>query len=357
MIPCFLNVSDPVLIFGNRPTALAVGIDLEQDVPRNARPVSQGDLFLRRAFTLIELLVVIAIIAILAAILFPVFAQAKAAAKKTQALSNVKQHITASLMYTNDYDDLFGIATPLFPPTINWAWDRFIPLSQLLQPTTPPATRDAVETFIYNSMQPYMKNVQLHRDPTGIERTPLPAGAFTQAGITSIPPGTPAVTYTYNGLLQSYSGTAIASPASLIVWWPGQGKRSLQGAGYASPQLICRTANAPCTYVPPRAGCGGPNNGETSFYTTNVSTLGWDMHNRTLTYAYADGHAKARPIGVYKDDMRQDARSDPFAFYRGQEVDRFRPGGARYWDANYCHGYLFRPDFDFQNWDTPLIAP
>ena len=47
--------------------------------------------FLRRAFTLIELLVVIAIIAILAAILFPVFAQAKVAAKKSDALSGAKQ--------------------------------------------------------------------------------------------------------------------------------------------------------------------------------------------------------------------------------------------------------------------------
>jgi prepilin-type N-terminal cleavage/methylation domain-containing protein len=50
---------------------------------------------LKRAFTLIELLVVIAIIAILAAILFPVFAQAKEAAKRTQCLSNTKQTATA----------------------------------------------------------------------------------------------------------------------------------------------------------------------------------------------------------------------------------------------------------------------
>jgi prepilin-type N-terminal cleavage/methylation domain-containing protein/prepilin-type processing-associated H-X9-DG protein len=59
----------------------------------------------KKAFTLIELLVVIAIIAILAAILFPVFAQAKEAAKKTQCLSNVKQVGTGMALYLGDYDD------------------------------------------------------------------------------------------------------------------------------------------------------------------------------------------------------------------------------------------------------------
>lgn len=62
---------------------------------------------MKRAFTLIELLVVIAIIAILAAILFPVFAQAKTAAKKTQSLSNVKQLVLGVQMYAGDSDDHF----------------------------------------------------------------------------------------------------------------------------------------------------------------------------------------------------------------------------------------------------------
>ncbi|MFX8731461.1 prepilin-type N-terminal cleavage/methylation domain-containing protein, partial [Acinetobacter baumannii] len=62
---------------------------------------------MKHAFTLIELLVVIAIIAILAAILFPVFAQAKLAAKKTTDLSNLRQLGTVMALYGNDNDDQF----------------------------------------------------------------------------------------------------------------------------------------------------------------------------------------------------------------------------------------------------------
>jgi len=61
----------------------------------------------QRGFTLIELLVVIAIIAILAAILFPVFAQARESSRKTQCLSNTRQIGTAVMMYVQDYDEVF----------------------------------------------------------------------------------------------------------------------------------------------------------------------------------------------------------------------------------------------------------
>src|SRR6478672_6270543 len=59
----------------------------------------------RNAFTLIELLVVIAIIAILAAILFPVFAQARAKARAISCISNLKQIATGTMMYQQDYDE------------------------------------------------------------------------------------------------------------------------------------------------------------------------------------------------------------------------------------------------------------
>jgi prepilin-type N-terminal cleavage/methylation domain-containing protein/prepilin-type processing-associated H-X9-DG protein len=81
------------------------------------------------AFTLIELLVVIAIIAILAAILFPVFAQAKEAAKRTSCLSDSKQMGLGLLMYTNDADDTTPVLSEYYG-----ASTYVIDYWQLLQP-------------------------------------------------------------------------------------------------------------------------------------------------------------------------------------------------------------------------------
>ena len=79
---------------------------------------------MRKAFTLIELLVVIAIIAILAAILFPVFAQAKAAAKKTQALAHVKQIGVAEQIYLTDNDDTYQPAYYYNDPFASGSLDK-----------------------------------------------------------------------------------------------------------------------------------------------------------------------------------------------------------------------------------------
>jgi prepilin-type N-terminal cleavage/methylation domain-containing protein/prepilin-type processing-associated H-X9-DG protein len=96
-----------------------------------------------RAFTLIELLVVIAIIAILAAILFPVFAQAKEAAKKTADLSNTKQQALAIYMYSGDSDDTYPRG--VYISTVNlWGWQ------------TPTTWREAVLPYVKNGVTKYV---------------------------------------------------------------------------------------------------------------------------------------------------------------------------------------------------------
>lgn len=99
----------------------------------------------KRAFTLIELLVVIAIIAILAAILFPVFAQAKVAAQRTQVLSNAKQHGLAAIMYANDFDDMF-------PPVAGFVGGWTMPSFMAL-------------------INPYIRNIGIIIDPFAPART------------------------------------------------------------------------------------------------------------------------------------------------------------------------------------------
>lgn len=76
---------------------------------------------MRRGFTLIELLVVIAIIAILAAILFPVFAKAREKARQSSCLSNTKQIALSILQYAQDYDERFP-QTYFSPSTGNQCW-------------------------------------------------------------------------------------------------------------------------------------------------------------------------------------------------------------------------------------------
>src|SRR5450759_194666 len=105
----------------------------------------------KNGFTLIELLVVIAIIAILAAILFPVFAQARAKARGAACLSNIKQIALGMTMYAQDYDETFP----------QWKWDQSWN-GGIGSPGGP--TNDATSIW-WNAIYPYVKNVQVFNCP------------------------------------------------------------------------------------------------------------------------------------------------------------------------------------------------
>ena len=119
---------------------------------------------MRRGFTLIELLVVIAIIAILAAILFPVFAKAREKARQTSCLNNLKQLSLSFLQYAQDYDEVFpsmGNATVSTPPVPE------DPYFNAHSPgANPPATADYYYTSWASQVYPYVRNVQIYRCPS-----------------------------------------------------------------------------------------------------------------------------------------------------------------------------------------------
>jgi len=160
-----------------------------------------------KAFTLIELLVVIAIIAILAAILFPVFAQAKAAAKKTQSLSNIKQTALASIMYAGDSDDYFcnqGDANA----DNGWGWQH---------------------TWIMDTL-PYMKNYAMLKDPSDQHVGATWSGPLYSYAANGIVGGTcdNAFAWKFRGVINanrswfeqnSRSGTEVVKPSETIMFF------------------------------------------------------------------------------------------------------------------------------------------
>src|SRR5438552_6734610 len=121
---------------------------------------------IRFAFTLIELLVVIAIIAILAAILFPVFAQARDKARQTSCLSNAKQLGLGAIMYTEDYDETYPLAGGLHP-TAGWLTNYYIGVPANWRPGSSSGRINAYANAWVNSMQPYLKNYGIYVCPSG----------------------------------------------------------------------------------------------------------------------------------------------------------------------------------------------
>ncbi|MGQ9730912.1 MAG: type II secretion system protein [Candidatus Zipacnadales bacterium] len=195
---------------------------------------------MRRGFTLIELLVVIAIIAILAAILFPVFAKAREKARQTSCLSNLKQLALGTLMYSQDYDEWVvpnhtGAQVPAGVSWVEW-WDI---------------------------IEPYIKNWQIFVCPSQGPRI----GFYT-------PNGTQYTSYGKRGC----SDSPLSGEYSSSFWWgmmaqfPAPSETIwIADWGTGNGHRLC-----------PHWHQGG----------TYVGYVHPQLHNDGTNYAFMDGHAK-----------------------------------------------------------------
>jgi len=235
----------------------------------------------RRGFTLIELLVVIAIIAILAAILFPVFAQAREKARAVSCLSNTKQMGTGVLMYAQDYDEAVLPWLTCGPATAGCAG----------------ADPDRAGRFWSGKMQPYVKN----------------GGAFGPTGIFKCP------SFSEANLFNASDSADCDGPGSLQGWYPVQNyaaqygiawaMTTMQGSGVSQADPLWwypgslnypAAAGGVTTYM---AGVKRP--AETALISDGISAMinsgangitfgceAAEMHQQGGNFTFLDGHSK-----------------------------------------------------------------
>ncbi|HWA84255.1 MAG TPA: prepilin-type N-terminal cleavage/methylation domain-containing protein [Fimbriimonadaceae bacterium] len=254
-----------------------------------------------RAFTLIELLVVIAIIAILAAILFPVFAQAKLAAKKAADLSNVKQIGLGIQMYLGDNDDVYPLA--LF-------WDSNQPYST---------------SYAWSStlcVQPYIKNKEIVKSPADSM-----GGVFTDASVYGIAPSRQPrpISYMANSITPYYTMFGVTNPQGIM---PDPAPWATTTAATSASQInnvadMILLANGAKEYNDWN-GCGQyiVDEVEWCYYLTNnidydwtidVLSLAlpgdmlypaWHKYGTGVNFGMTDGHAKLFAPGQVRDGKK-----------------------------------------------------
>jgi prepilin-type N-terminal cleavage/methylation domain-containing protein/prepilin-type processing-associated H-X9-DG protein len=244
-------------------------------------------------FTLIELLVVIAIIAILAAILFPVFAQARETARKASCQSNLKQLSAAMLMYKQDYDEKFPFGGWLPAPGIgSGEWQ--------------------------NGIGPYVKNKGVYRCPSSTDLDEDPANPTAWAWNRN------PVSYLYNNFLAEgrnpLNDSAVVAPADCIMLSDGHSDWGCPGNACVGVDWMGRQNTVwlmEDTYF-----------GKNAILLTGWGDRTWGLprHQNGANFAFADGHVKyyrVMPEGINSRDV-----------YNAQDVGKNFLEGVLPWRKN-----------------------
>ncbi len=227
-----------------------------------------------RGFTLIELLVVIAIIAILAAILFPVFAQAREKARQTACLSNQKQIGLGLMMYAQDYDEVLPMAQSYggYNAAIPSLTSPYVQKVQQYGPTPSP-------TNIWNCPSDAVARVG------GVSNKQSYAAIFWTAGTDRAPWGTwtgPAD----SAYIPGKSLAAFSAPADTFLIAEAHQDEGILGTNYVGVKRPYITAAEPSTAAYNAQNC-------TVTSGNRCASLKDAPHSLTWNYVFADGHAKA----------------------------------------------------------------